>query len=142
MRGDSTLVNANRVGHIFENVFSFDTTTNATDGPGGNQTENEETLEGGFDFGASSAGFEDGFTVVQTISAEGVTTQYTDIEVFDLITGSIAANTATLTDGTTLTTVVDPFDPAFDFVTFINGGRFYAGASIFNNTATHIFLCS
>lgn len=121
-RGDSGLVNANRVGHGFGNLF-----TNT-----GGQTENEATVEGGilgFDLEGTAASFEDGFTVMQTITAAGVTTMYSDIVVTDQA-GNIQAGV------TTLTTVLDPYlDPTFGnqgFAGFFNGAHFYAGAGFFD----------
>ena len=88
-RGDNppNLVNANRLGNGFGNLFEG--------GPG--QTENIPTLEGiaaddgnivtgdeAIGLEGTGASFADGFTVVQTISAEGVTTQYRDIVVTQL----------------------------------------------------------
>lgn len=110
-RADSTLANANRVGHGFGNVFT-----------GGPQSENEETVEEGFTGEATGASFEDGFTVIQTISVDGVITQYNDIVVTNQF--------GTPTGGTTLTTVIDAFPGGFDFVNYVNGAHFYAGAQI------------
>ena len=111
-RADSSLANANKVGHGFGNVF--------VNGPG--QTENQETEEGGTLSEATAASFEDGFTVVQTISADGVTTQYSDIVVTN--------QNGTPSDETVLTTVISPFADDVDFVDFVNGAHFYAGAQI------------
>ena len=113
-RADSALANANRIGHGFGNIFNLDTL--------GGQTENEETVEEGLFGEGTGLSFEDGFTVVQTLTADGVTTQYSDIEVTD--------QAGTPTGGTVLTTVVDPFPDGVDFVDFVNNGRFYAGAQI------------
>ena len=116
-----TIVNANRVGNGFGNL--------SADGPG--QTENEPTVEGnaaGVDLEATGASFADGFTVVQTISAAGVTTQYRDI----VVTDQVGAETG----GTVLTTELEPFDETFDYVGFINGGHFYAGSDFDRSVTT------
>ena len=118
-RGDGTLQNSNRVGFTFGTIF--------TGGTG--QTENEPTVEASEATGAEAVGleatalsFEDGFTVVQTISVDGVSTQYSDIVV--------TSQTGTETGGTVLTTVLEPFPDDFDYLTFVNGAHFSVGASI------------
>lgn len=124
-RGDSlNVVNANRIGHSFGSIFA-DPPNPAN--PAG-QTENEETVEGGFGFEGLEDSFADGFTITQTITAAGVITQYSDIVVTD--------QAGMVQDGiTTLTTILDPFNPDVidsdaDFVAFMNSAHFYAGASI------------
>ena len=123
-RGDdgaptSPLANSNRVGNGFGSIF------NGT--PGSGQSEDIATVEGtGLEGTALS--FEDGFTVVQTLSAAGVTTQYSDIIVTD--------QAGVETGGTTLTTVIQPFAAtgAFSFQEFVNGAHFYAGTEFDNLT--------
>ena len=116
-RGNGTLRNSNRVGFTFGNVFS------------GSQSEDQTTVEAEAATGVDAIGleatgesFEDGFTVVQTISAEGVTTQYSDVVV--------TSQTRTPNGLTVLTTVLEPFPDDFDYLTFINGAHFNVGASI------------
>ena len=109
-RADSpNIVNANRLGNGFGNLFAG--------GPG--QTENVETVEGpGLE--ATAESFADGFTVVQTITADGVITQYSDIVVTDAL--------GTPNDGTVITAELQPFVEGTNFVDFINGAHFYAGS--------------
>ena len=104
-RGDSGLANSRRVGNGFGNLLEG--------GPG--QTENIETVEGS-GLEAIGESFADGFTVVQTITANGVTTQYRDIIAF----GTPAV-------GTVVTTELQPFAEGTNFVDFVNGAHFYAG---------------
>ena len=117
-RGDdgaptSPVANSNRVGNGFGSIF------NGT--PGSGQSENIPTVEGGILLEGTALSFADGFTVVQTLSAAGVTTQYTDIVVTD--------QAGVETGGTTLTTAIQPFAAtgAFTFENFVNGAHFYAG---------------
>ena len=131
-RGDHpNIANANKVGYGFGNL--------SVDGPA--QTENEPTVEGrALDDGNAANGdeaiglegtgesFADGFTVVQTISAAGFTTQYRDIVVTQLLDDGTGAFVRSPNGGTVLTTEIAPFPTTgFDFVTFINGAHFYAG---------------
>ena len=120
LRGDSVgVVQANRIGYDFGNYLRPDAA---------GQSENEATVEVG-DFEITAASIADGYTVVQTISAAGVTTQYTDVIVTDQGPGAV-----TPTGGTTLTTVLDPFvatrfPAGTGYTEFINGAHFYAGAN-------------
>lgn len=124
-RGDSlNVVNANRVGHGFGRIAVGQPEDQAN--PVG-QTENDPTDEGGFNFEATEDSFADGFTVIQTISRNGVVTQYLDVVVTDQ--GGVDQGL------TVLTTVIDPFQPGVigsdaDYVAFMNSAHFYAGASI------------
>lgn len=109
LRGQDGLVNDERVGYGFGNIWN------------GGQTENEPTVEGaGSTFEVNESSLLDGFTVVQTISADGVTTQFSDVEVTNSI-GTVQAGV------TTLTTVLEPLPGSIDFVDFFNGTHFYTG---------------
>lgn len=123
----ANVVNSNRVGHGFGNFL-----TGNNNGAQSESEQTEEEIVAGFPLEATEASFADGFTVVQTLTSAGVTTQYTDIVVTD--------QAGVATGGTTLTVSLDPYvDPSnaaalglapFDYATFINGAHFYAGADI------------
>ena len=124
LRGASTIVNANRLGFGFGNIFT-----------GGAQSENiptEEAMEAGDDREAPVDGLEDGFTVVQTITATEVTTQFQDIEVS-------GPGMMTIPGITTLTNITE-FPANIDFVSFMNGSHFYAGGQIGDATGGTITM--
>ena len=119
-----TLMNANRLGFGFGNIFT-----------GGAQSENiptEEAMEAGDDREAPVDGLEDGFTVVQTITATEVTTQFQDIEVS-------GPGMMTIPEITTLTNITE-FPADIDFVSFMNGSHFYAGGQIGDATGGTITM--
>ena len=119
-----TLTNANRLGFGFGNIFT-----------GGAQSENiptEEAMEADADREAPVDGLEDGFTVVQTITATEVTTQFQDIEVS-------GPGMMTIPEITTLTNITE-FPATTDFVSFMNGSHFYAGGQIGDATGGTITM--
>lgn len=114
LRGEkASVVNSERIGYGFGNIWTT----------GGKQTEAEPTVEGGAStYEVAEESLLDGFTVVQTISAAGVTTQFSDVVVKNLA--------GTVQDYTTLTTVLEPLPDTIDFVSFFNGTHFYAGVDL------------